>query len=376
MMFRSKYVVLLAAFAGVTGCLYLDGINEPPEVSVHLRTAAEQVFIGERVWVDGRDTVDPDGDELSYQFIIEHSGSADNPEFDLCSAYMEPWEVCFIPGAKVEYTVTLRVTDEHGAVSVGDPVHVTANNRPPVADCRFDTFPKPNNHFILGREIWMTGVDSSDPDVGDVKYYHWEERSRPSNSVTADFVFQTSDASREATSEDEAAVRLLVIPDVAGSYEVGLWVADDPDAMEMSVATSALCQLHFEVDPDEAPCLASTSPDFATGTLVFDRFDVRRLEVTQVTDDLDPFPGGQEGETDFVWQVEAAPGAGFSEVPGYGFPYFDIDGAEFALNQRIRVRVLALDRATHDLSSCPVELATCALGAGCFQWITWDIEFR
>lgn len=376
MMFRSKCVVLLAALAGVSGCLYLDGINEPPDVSVRLVTDTEFVYIGERVWVDGRDTVDPDGDTLTYLFTIEHSGSADNPEYELCPVYMEPWEICFIPGAKVEYTVTLRVTDEQGAVSVGDPVHVTVNNRPPVADCRIDTFAKPNNHFIVGREIWMTGVDSYDEDDGDVLYFHWEERLRPSSSVTADFVMQSSDVTGEPTDDEEAAVRMLVVPDVAGTYEVGLWVADWPGATEVSQSTSSMCQLHFEVDPDESPCIASTSPDFATGTLVFDRFDVRRLEVTQVIDDLDPFPGGGDGETHFQWLVEDAPGAGFVEIPGYGFPYLNIDGTEFALNQRIRVRVVAQDRATHDLSSCPVDLATCALGAGCFQWITWDIEFR
>jgi len=385
MMFRRQGVIWLTPLvglagllwlAGLAGCLYLDGINEPPEVSVQLRTDIDLVYIGEQVWVDARDTVDPDGDALTYQFTLEHSGSADDPEPEICEAYPEPWEFCFIPGAKVDYTVTLRVTDEHGAVSVGEPVAVHVNNREPVVECRFDTFAKPNNHFIVGREIWMTGVESFDPDEGDVLYYHWDLRLRPSDSQTEDFVIQTSDLTGEPTNDLEAAVRLLVVPDVPGSYEVGLRVADVPDATPLSPAMSSLCQLHIEVDADEEPCIASTSPDFATGTLVFDRFEVRRLEVTQVTDDLDPFPAGEGGETDFVWQMEEAPGAGFLEIPGYGFPYLDLDGAQFALNQRIRVRVTARDRALHDLSTCPVNLSTCALTAGCFQWVTWDIEFR
>jgi len=346
---------------GLSGCLYLDGINEPPEVRMELKTARDLIFIGERVWVDARDTVDPDGDELTYQFTIEHGGSADNPMPLTCGAFMEPWEFCFIPRAKVDYTVSLRVTDERGAVSVGESITVHPNNRPPEADCRIDTIAKPNNHFIVGREVWMTGVESYDPDDEDVIHYYWEERLRPTNSQTADFVMQTSDLTGEPTSAAEDAVRLLVIPDVPGSYEVWLRVSDkdNADATEMS----SQCQLFFEVDPDEEPCIASTSPDFATGTLVFDRFDVRRLEVTQVIDDLDPFPGSASGETDFIWQMEHASGAGFLEIPGYGFPYLDIDGADFALNQRIRVRVVALDRAEHDLSGCPEHLA-------------WEIEFR
>ncbi len=371
----SRSVILLAALVGLSGCLYLDGINEPPEVSLVLVTDETVIYIGERVWVDGRDTVDPDGDALTYQFTIEHGGSADDPMPQTCGAFMEPWELCFIPGAKVDYTVTLRVTDEHGAVSVGEPISVHPNNRLPVADCRIDTFAKPNNHFIVGREVWMTGVESFDQDAGDVLYFHWEERLRPTNSQTAQFVMQTSDLTGEPTTDWGEAVRLLVIPDVPGSYEVGLHVTDDPEATDAS-DMSSLCQLFFEVDPDEEPCIVSTSPDFATGTLVFDRFDVRRLEVTQVTDDLDPFPGSAAGEIDFLWQMEHTPGAGFVEIPGYGFSYLDIDGGDFALNQRIRVRVVALDRAAHDLSGCPVNLATCALGAGCFQWITWEIEFR
>jgi hypothetical protein len=375
MVMINRNVIALAALVGLSGCLYLDGINESPKVRMVLVTDQELIYIGERVWVDARDTVDPDGDLMTYLFTIEHEGSTDDPEPELCPVYMEPWELCFIPGADVTYNITLRVTDEHGAVSVGQLVGVHPNNRPPVVDCRIDTFAKPNNHFIVGREVWMTGVESFDQDAGDVLYYHWEERLRPINSQTADFVMQTSDLTGEPTVERELSVRLLVIPDVPGSYEVGLRVADDSEATD-ATHMSSLCQLFFEVDPDSEPCIASTSPDFVTGTLVFDRFDVRRLEVTQVTDDLDPFPGSGSGETDFLWQVEHSPGAGFVEIPGYGFPYLDIDGAEFSLNQRIRVRVVALDRADHDLSGCPVDLATCALGAGCFQWITWEIEFR
>lgn len=372
MMFRSTCFAGLTALVALSGCLYLDGINEPPEVSMQLQTDQALIYVGEQVWVDARDTRDPDGDDMLFEFNIEHGGSPDSPQATICSVSMQPWELCFIPGAKVAYTVTLRVTDSHGAVSVSEPLEVHPNNRAPQAECRIDTYAKPNGHHIVGREIWMTGVDSSDPDPGDIKYYHWEERSRPSASVTADFVFQPSELSGAPTTLDASAVRLLVIPDVPGSYEVGLRVADDPDGVGMS----DLCQLPFEVDPDGEPCIESMSPNYATGTLVFDLFDLRRLEVTQVTDDLDPFPGAANGETDFLWLIEESPGAGFVEIPGYGFPYLDVDGTQFALNQRIRVRVVALDRATHDLSPCPVELSTCALSAGCFQWITWDIEFR
>jgi hypothetical protein len=376
MMFRSESVVVLAGLLGLSGCLYLDGINDPPEARMVLVPDENYIYIGDKVWINASGTSDAQDpmDRLHFRFDVEHTLSPDSPSPQKCAAYQEKWEYCFIAGAKVEYRVTLRVTDDAGAVSWAEPVLVVVNNRDPVAECRFDTFSKPNNHFIVGREVWMTGVESFDQDEGDVLSYHWEERLRPTNSLTADFVMQRSDLTGEPTSDPEAAVRLLVIPDVPGSYEVGLRVADvpDPDPDDLS----NLCQLFFEVDPDEEPCIASTSPDFATGTLVFDRFDVRRLEVTQVTDDLDPFPGSASGETDFQWQIEEAPGAGFMDIPGYGFSYLDLDGGQFALNQWIRVRVVALDRAAHDLSSCPVTLATCALRAGCFQWVTWDIEFR
>ncbi len=365
--------MLLAALVGLSGCLYLDGINEPPEVSVRLRTDIDLVYIGEEVWVDARDTSDPNGDALSYRFTLEHSGSGDDPAPELCQVSKQPWEYCFKPSAKVTYTVTLRVTDALGAVSYADPIEVHVNNREPQPECRFDTFPKPNNHFVVGREVWMTGVESSDPDEGDTLYYHWSERLRPLGSSTEDFVSQTSDINGEPTEDGASAIRLMVIPDVPGSYEFGLQVVDHSDPLDPENPPD-VCQLFFEVDPDEEPCIAATAPDFGTGTLVFDRFDTRRLEVTQVTDDLDPYPGAG-GETDFLWMVEEVPGAGFVEIPGYGFPYLDVEGQDYALNQRIRVRVVALDRATHDLSSCPVNLATCALRAGCFQWITWDIEF-
>ncbi len=370
-MLRSKCVVVMAVLTGLSACLYLDGINEPPEVSMRLATDTELVYIGEQVWVDARDTRDPDGDSLTFSFTLEHSGSGDDPAPQPCLVSTQPWEYCFVPTAKVTYTVTLRVTDGRGAVAVGDPLEVHVNNREPQVDCRFDTYPKPNNHFVVGREIWMTGLGSTDPDQGDVLRYHWEERLRPLDSQTADFVMQPSDITGEPTDEDASAVRLLVVPDVPGSYEVGLRVSDGPNGENLS----DLCQLFFEVDPDEEPCIASTSPDFASGTLVFDRLSVRRLEVTGVTDDLDPYPGGADGEADFIWMIELSPGEGFVELSGYGFPYLDIDGADFALNQRVRVRVIVLDRVSHDLSSCPVDLDTCALRAGCFQWITWEIEF-
>ena len=127
--------------------------------------------------------------------------------------------------------------------------------------------------------------------------------------------------------------------------------------------------LHSDLDLN-----AATSPSHG-GTLVFDRYDLRRLEVTEVTDDQDPYPGTTDGEADFVWLIEESTQVGFLEIPGYGFPYLDIDPTDFTTTQQIRVRVIALDRAAHDLSSCPVEQPTCALTAGCYQWITWDIEF-
>jgi hypothetical protein len=352
---------------GLPGCLYLEGINEAPEVELREESIGPY-HVGDQIWVTAQASRDPDGDALYFDWTIEHGASADDPTALSCGVHVEPGKLCFVPAARVTYTVSLRVEDDWGATTRALPLSFYINNRPPTADIQVVSPAKDNNHFVVGREIWFLAGASSDPDAGDALSYTWIELLRPQGSSTAEFVMEPCDANRIPTADPDQAVFLKLIPDYPGTYSVRMMVSDgeDEDSVDRSV----------EVDADAPPCLGATDPDYRIGRLLFDRSETRRLEVTSVTDDLDPYPAAATGTTTFRWLISDGGDGRFMEIGGYPLPYLDLDGTDFALGQQVRVRVVAEDRVVRDLSACPENQALCAIVAGCFQWVTWDLEFR
>jgi hypothetical protein len=368
-------VVAVVAVVAVSaaGCVYTDGINQAPEIEVVKET--QTVYIGDEVVISAQNSRDPDGDTLTFDWSIEWrplpgGTSTDIPSPADCDRLVPEDKYCFKPQAKAVYDVHLTVTDQWGAsrsTPVDQPVEVTVNNRPPRAELDVVTLGNEFGEYTLGREIRLYAGNSEDADDGDVLTFTWDVEVP---EASRDLLTQTLDENGQVTADATRAVFFRMIPDVRGTYRVQVTVSDGTSEDPLVCCDEAYRDLH--VIEDEPPCVTATDPDFATGTLIFDRGEIRRLEVTQVQDDLDPYPGSAQAS--FAWSMERSPGEGFTVLSGYHFPYLDLDGADYDLGQIVRVRVRPLDRVERDPPQCPESQQTC--GSQCFQWVTWDIEFR
>lgn len=364
---------LLALALVPLGCIYTDGINRPPALEVKVETPT--VYVGDEVVISAQNSTDPDGDSLTFEWSLEWRplpgrGGGDIPSPQPCPRSVPENKYCFVPQAKAIYDVRLTVTDRWGAsrsTPEDEPIEISVNNRAPVAVLDVVTVGNEFGQFTAGREILLYAGNSSDEDAGDVLSFTWTV-DVPQASLDA--FWQTLDSDGASTEDASEAVFLRLVPDVQGSYRVTVRVDDGSGGIEAACCDSADRDL-FVVE-DRAPCVTGTAPDWSLGALVFDRTEVRRLEVTHVADDLDFYPGGPHAS--FRWSVSSAPGEPFAPVSGYSYPYLDVDGAAFDLGQVIRVRVIPEDRVDRPAPGCPESQTTC--GADCFEWVTWEIEFR
>jgi hypothetical protein len=109
------------------------------------------------------------------------------------------------------------------------------------------------------------------------------------------------------------------------------------------------------------------------------------FEVTEILDDLDPYPGDGASfrwslwhELDPVWR----PVAGFHEAA------IALDPTAYAIDELLRVRVEPVDRVARDTSLCdPAQLlcdyaqawpneSFCYQGSTCRAFATWEARFR
>ncbi len=162
------------------------------------------VSTGVAVVLDGSQSTDADGDELSYKWTLLRSrigaglSIVDNTSVN----------ASFTPKVNGTYTIQLVVND--GTVdSQIDTVTITAVtelvNTPPIANAGLD------KSAFIGSPVFLDGSKSSDAQ-GDTLTYLWSSLSQPEGS---DFVIA-----------DISAAKTTFTPDVAGEYVFQLTVSD------------------------------------------------------------------------------------------------------------------------------------------------------
>ena len=153
-----------------------DRLSHTDDVTITVRSVAnsrpeadagrnQSVSTGARVTLDGSDSSDPDGDDLTYRWT-QQSGTT----VSLSSARVAS-PTFTAPSEAGGLSFRLTVTDEHGASDSDDvTIAVRATNRPPEADAGS------NRSVEGGARVTLDGSNSSDPD-GDRLTYSWALQS-------------------------------------------------------------------------------------------------------------------------------------------------------------------------------------------------------
>lgn len=173
--------------------------------------------VGARVTLDGSGSVDPDNDELTFQWSFVSRPTGSSAALNEAGS-ATPWFTIDLPG---EYVIQLIVADP-GGPSAPATVTVSTVNSAPVAVAG------PDQSIGLGDTVELDGTGSYDAD-GDEITYSWSFTTRPLAS---------------ATNLDRAsAARPKFVADFPGTYILQLYVGDGklygtPDTVVISTGNS------------------------------------------------------------------------------------------------------------------------------------------
>jgi hypothetical protein len=193
---------------------------------------------GSTVQLDGTQSWDDDGDEITYSWAITQKPEGSLAELDdPCSP-----TPTFIADVYGDYIISLIATDSFGAQSEAQSTTVSFENIKPVADAGG------NQAVVVGDTVILDG-NSSDDGNGDPLTYSWSFVSVPEGSL--------------AEILDPTSVQTSFVIDEAGTYIASLVVNDG----------------FVDSDPANATIVAITCQEGAAVTL---------LETVETTNQLDP----------------------------------------------------------------------------------------
>ena len=173
--------------------------------------------IGTMIELDGGASYDPEGDAMTFAWIMQKPAGSLAALSDPASE--SPTFVADVHGG---YVLELTVTDEFGAESDPDLVTVSFENVLPVAVAKWAF------SGIVGDTVFIDGSESHDANL-DLLSHNWSITSKPSGSL--------------AEISDPIAAQTSLIPDLAGEYLVSLVVNDgfensEPDNVTIVAITS------------------------------------------------------------------------------------------------------------------------------------------
>jgi hypothetical protein len=137
---------------------------------------------------------------------------------------------------------------------------------------------------------------------------------------------------------------------------------------------SSADSLDVAIAPDQPPCIAGFSPatlstiGFANQSLTF--------QVSNVSDDGDPYTGSGPTTGTFIWSYRTSTNGAFMRMRNlYNSNRMDFGSGSFVIGDVVQIRVEYHDRVGRSLSSCDPNADRCELVAGCAQWVTWTVYF-
>jgi hypothetical protein len=364
------------------GCLYTDPINMAPHVHIVLLRPA-MILRGD-VATFGADLSDPDGDTVALQWTHTTGAPPSPPDCPTDPAvYLQPanWPdpLTWPRSSSQTYEVSppdsgacvwAFARDQNGAVTAAAPYPVQPGNHAPVPVIDIvEPDPAPPKFSRYSR-VKLSARRSSDTDLVDIDRlsYTWSLSKQPQGPALREL----SDCS------DETDPRFKCLwPDpsfLPGNYEIQLVVGDGKDSR--SITTTLV------VEEDQLPCLAMTTPEIGTPTVVRNPTESVQFTVVHVLDDGDPFPVAvgappSVGAAHFSWFL----GTGTEPLEFLGRDSFvyTVPADRFSVGADARVRVEITDRNQESirriLDACGDE-ALCAARTGCLLRMTWKIQYR
>jgi len=133
----------------------------------------QTVHVGTVVTLDGSDSADPDGGELTFAWTMQSAPSGSTATLSNPAAVMPT----FTPDRLGDYVIELVVTDVEGAVSAPDTVIISTFNAAPVAEAGSDQL-----IIVIGTTVCLDGSQSFDPD-GDPIAFQWSFDAVPAGST-------------------------------------------------------------------------------------------------------------------------------------------------------------------------------------------------
>jgi hypothetical protein len=370
----SRVALLVAVCGALTGCFYVDPINQRPGIRIDADSTVP-VFRGDHVMLAAI-ADDPDGDYISFNWRVYACTDASDPATS-CDA--DPFYTELLQNAAFDVPVlrngmqpteSLRVVleakDELGATAKpSQELLITVLNRPP--DLVVDKVSRYG--YVKGTPISLFAKVSDLDDGKDHVTLTWVVYAPSAVGHTlTDLPMPPSD--------DPMALQYAkqFIPAGVGDWDIEV-TAKDP------LGNATVQHLLIAVADDKAPCIAQLVPIVAMGGAALPLTEATLFSAPVVIDDLDIYPPAANdqvlGTTRFAWSIQGPTGGLHDVIAGATSNSIVVDPAAYTPGDIIEVRVELFDRQNATLPCADAE-ATCSIATpqSCIQRQTWKVEVR
>lgn len=308
--------------------------NQPPVADCGPNQAVD---VRERVQLNGGASVDPEGEDLSYNWTLSSPGGS-SAELNDLTAVDPSFE------ADVQGTFRAELVVSDGALEASCSVRVDAGdvgNLPPSADAGSD------EAYSLGETVTLDGSGTSDPE-GDPLSVTWQFVNQPTGSALGGGDIQNADT-----------LNASFTPDKAGTWLVQIAVCDEEPLCDTDTV-----QFEVEGDPENNPPVADAGADVSGNV-----GDTLSADASGSSD-----PDGDS--LSYTWTLDSAPSGSARTTAdiaaaGTATPRLNLDvSGRFVLSVEVCDPSSACDTDTMTMSAGSVSNTAPIAEAGADQTVT------
>ena len=375
----------VAAALVLTGCFYIDPIEERPNAFIHAPMMAER---GDRVDAVGVFEDEREGGTFDWSLKI-CAVAVQGPDAGKLVCEDDPQT-----SSTNEFRITVRTVTKDGRLVSEMRVKLDARDgRGSLAPANHQIFAldaKPS----LALDVAAHSLTAGAPIVVFAKYGDAElpyEQVDVTRAVSWDItpsvpLTDVPVPPPQIADPTHRTVAMRLVPPEAGHY-VLTTVARDATCNAGNMNDPSTCNiskpatLSLDVAADQPPCLAQWQPSVPPADQTLPVAAPAVFEVPLVSDDLDAFPriadDAEFGTPTFAWSIKR-PGAAREVLQGATANRVVFDPGAYTPGDVVELRVEIFDRHHKDALTCDDAAATCAItpDPSCLQRQTWRVEVR